>query len=119
MNSTTKMVLSLCGMGFALVAFAPGCVSGDGEGGETPIDCGEHGSAHDGHCDCDQGFLNDGTTCVEPDAITEVCEEHDEDAGTEHHDEVCLCPSTGECPCEGTIEYEAGKEYCLPELHAD
>jgi len=119
MKRTTKMVLSVYGMGFALLAFAPGCVSEDGESGETPIDCGEHGSAHDGHCHCDQGFLYDGTTCVEPDAITEVCEEHDADAGTEeHHHGACLCPSTGTCPCEGTIESLAGKEYCVPELHA-
>lgn len=120
MKTNGTMTLRLFATGLALLALASGCVTEAGEGGETPIDCGEHGSAHDGHCHCDDGFLFDGTTCVSPDAITHVCEEHDEDAGAEaeHHHGACLCPSTGTCPCEGTVESIGGKSYCLPDLHA-
>jgi len=116
MNTSTKMILSLTAMGLALLAFAPGCSSDEGTGGEAPIDCGEHGSAHAGHCHCETGFLFDGTTCVAPDAVTNVCEEHDEDAGVAHDHTACLCPSTGTCPCEGTVESIGGKDYCVPNL---
>jgi hypothetical protein len=119
MNTRAKMMVTLSTMGLALLAFSSGCSSDEGVAGDTPIDCGEHGTAHDGHCHCDTGFLYDGTTCVAPEAITNVCEEHDEDAGTEHHHGACLCPSTGTCPCEGTVESIAGKDYCVPDLHAE
>lgn len=118
MKTTVTTILRLLVAGLALVALAPGCVTEDGEGGETPIDCGEHGSAHDGHCHCDEGFLFDGATCVAPDSITQVCEEHVADADADHHHGACVCPSTGTCPCEGTVETIGGKSYCLPDLHA-
>lgn len=99
-----------------------GCAE-EGDSGEAALDCGEHGTEHDGHCHCDDGWLFDGTTCVTPEKITEICEEHtetDTDTEEEHHHETCLCPDGGKCHCEeGTIETYDGADYCVPDLHAD
>lgn len=101
---------------FALISLAfVGC--GPGGGGSSGVDCGEHGTEHEGHCHCDSGFLFDGTTCVEPSGVTEICVEPAD--GEEHHHEACKCPDTGVCPCDGTIETFGGNEYCAPELHED
>lgn len=112
---TKSMILGL--MTASLLAFGA-CSSDEGESGDTPIDCGEHGSEHDGHCHCETGFLFNGTTCVSADQITEECHEHDADAGAEHHHEACVCPATGDCHCEeGTIETIGANSYCVPNLH--
>ena len=98
---------------------------GDTDGGTTGKNCGEHGTPHEDHCHCDQGYLYDGNTCVAPEQITEECVEHEEaDAGAdaepvEHHHEACLC-ATDPCPCEeGTVQTLGGKQYCVPNLHQE
>lgn len=107
------------------------CISSSGGDGTGTVDCGEHGSAHGEHCHCDQGFLYDGKTCVSPDNITEICQahEHETDAGHgdasdheghddhEHADKSCLCPTEGQCPCDGEIQEIANRKYCVPDLH--
>lgn len=107
------------------------CISSPGSDGSRTIDCGEHGSAHGEHCHCDQGFLYDGKTCVSPDKITEICQAHDHEADgepddasdhedDEHHahaDKSCLCPTEGQCPCDGEIQEIANRKYCVPDLH--
>jgi hypothetical protein len=102
-----------------------GCAE-EGEVGEMPLDCGEHGDAHGGHCHCEDGFLYDGVSCVAPEEITEICGEHLEEAETEssQHDMeahgACRCPATGVCPCEhGELETVGGQDYCVPELHEE
>ncbi len=119
-----------------LVWIFTGCIAfacaEPGESGTAGIDCGDHGSEHDGHCHCEAGWLFDGATCVLPAEITEVCEadEHEEDAGaeaehddetseeTDHHHAACRCPEEGECHCEaGTLETFEGVEFCVPMLH--
>jgi hypothetical protein len=94
-----------------------------GESGEAPLDCGP-GTYHDGHCHCDEGYLFDGATCVDPSEITEICEEHEADTDAEeeeHSHAACLCPEPPEeCPCDhGGIESFGGSDYCVPELHED
>ena len=114
-----------------LAASLTGCPE-EGEGGSEGIDCGDHGSAHEGHCHCDAGYLFDGETCVAPAEITQICEEEaDEEAGEEvdedaHEEEAheehgaCVCPAEGACPCDhGEIEEHGGVSYCVPELHTD
>lgn len=91
-----------------------------GASGEAPLDCGP-GTYHDGHCHCDEGYLFDGTTCVDPSQITGICEEHEEDADAgeeEHAHEACRCPEPpAECPCDhGEIESFGGDDFCVPEL---
>jgi hypothetical protein len=96
----------------ALAGAALGCAE-EGEAGSAALDCGEHGTEHDGHCHCDDGWLFDGATCVTPAEITAVCGQDDYD---EHA--ACLCPADGDCPCDnGTIAEHDGSEYCVPELH--
>ncbi len=85
-----------------------------GAGGAGEVDCGDHGSAHGAHCHCHQGYLFDGTSCVAPGQITELCQEPGPD---EHVDYACLCPTEGPCHCEGTIVMLEGNNYCEPELH--
>lgn len=85
-----------------------------GAGGGEEVDCGDNGSAHGEHCHCYSGYLFDGTTCVAPAAISEVCEEHGPD---EHVDHACLCPTEGPCFCDGTVVTLEGSNYCEPELH--
>ncbi|MCK9463913.1 MAG: hypothetical protein M0R80_30215 [Proteobacteria bacterium] len=93
---------------------AIGCAE-EGESGEAALDCGEHGTEHDGHCHCDEGWLFDGAACVTPTGITALCGE----GGYDDH-AACLCPEDGDCPCEdGEIEEHDGAEYCVPELHED
>ena len=108
--------------------FATACAEA-GKSGDEGIDCGDHGSAHDGHCHCESGYLFNGETCVVPDEITEICEaseENDADAGAdtttveaEHHHEACRCPEGETCPCDGTVVTLGGVDYCEPELHDD
>ncbi len=121
-----SVVLSLSLLGVA------GCAE-EGESGSTTVDCGGHGSEHDGHCHCDPGYLFAEETCVDPKAITAICEEHQEHsedvidadadvtaAEEEHHHDACLCPATGECHCEnGTVESFGTERFCVPELHED
>lgn len=119
-----KFCMLICiGLGLILVNF--GCGS-DGKEGTAPVHCGSHGTLHDGHCHCDTGYLFNSKTCVTPSEITEICIEevhitNSTDAGAEEHEhETCLCPSTGECPCDhGEVETYATKNYCVPELHAE
>ncbi len=93
-----------------------GCAE-EGEEGEAPLDCGEHGTEHDGHCHCDDGYLWNGTTCVAADEITEICAEHDGGTAEENHS-ACACPDDGACPCDhGNIATIGGQDYCVPELH--
>jgi hypothetical protein len=96
------------------VLFAFSCAE-EGQSGTSPVDCGEHGTEHDGHCHCDDGYLYDGETCVTPEEITEICEEHEE--GEQEHHGACVCPDDGECPCEGEIVTYGEHDYCIPELH--
>lgn len=77
------------------------------------VDCGDNGSAHGDHCHCYAGYLFNGETCVEPEEITEQCVDHEEN----HVHHACVCPETGTCPCDGTIEEYGGKQYCVPEMH--
>ncbi len=132
MNKLGTMLLSL-----SLVLFFAGCAE-EGESGTATVDCGGHGSVHNGHCHCDQGFLYAQETCVEASQITAVCMDHEHEDGDvveeedghegdeheaeeheEHHD-ACLCPATGECHCEsGTVEKIGANSYCVPNLHAD
>ena len=85
----------------AVVFAAVACLD-DGEDGheEHEVDCGELGSAHGDHCDCHEGALFDGETCVTPESITEVCEEHEEEEEEGAHG-ACVCPEAGDCPCDG------------------
>lgn len=91
----------------------------EGKEGTTAINCGAHGTEHDGHCHCDQGYLFNEESCVTPDQITEECMaegEHSE----EHQHGACLCPTQGVCPCDdGEVETYDSKQYCIPELHHD
>ena len=100
---------------FSAVSLLSACAEEGEEGGEV-LDCGDHGSAHAGHCHCDAGYLFSGTTCVLPGEITEVCQAHDADQDEAHQHHACLCPEEGTCPCDGKVETHAGKEYCVPEL---
>jgi hypothetical protein len=100
---------------FSLVLVA--CAE-EGESGTSPIDCGDHGTEHDGHCHCDDGYLFDGETCVTPEEITAICEEHEEGEDESHG--ACVCPDEGECPCDnGEIETHGDHDYCVPELHEE
>lgn len=120
-NMGRIMRKAVVAVSFAAVAAAGvGCAE-EGESGEAALDCGEHGTEHDGHCHCDDGWLFDGTTCVTPSEITEPCgEDAASDAGEEDHHEACLCPDVGDCPCdEGTVEEYGGAEYCVPALDED
>ena len=100
---------------FTITAVAAAACAEEGEAGEAALDCGEHGTEHDGHCHCDDGWLFDGTTCVTPAEITAVCGEDDHD---DHA--ACRCPDDADCPCEnGEIEEHDGADYCVPELHED
>ncbi len=106
-------------IGMTLVALVSisllGCPE-EGEEGTAGIDCGEHGSEHNGHCHCHEGYLFDGEICVEPGEITDVCEEHEEEEGEEDH-HACVCPEDGDCPCDGEIVTFEEIDYCEPELH--
>ncbi|MFH0903527.1 MAG: hypothetical protein V2A73_23100 [Pseudomonadota bacterium] len=104
-----------------LVLATTGCGK-EGSEGTKPLDCGSHGTEHDGHCHCDSGYLFDGDTCVTPDEIDEVCVADEEVEGTEGEEEhdhaACRCPGQGVCPCEeGTTETIGDGTYCIPELH--
>lgn len=107
-----------------LLALAPGCAS-EGDEGTSGVDCGKHGTEHDGHCHCDTGYLFHDDTCLAAADVTELCEAEaetttDADALEEHHHAACLCPETGDCPChEGTLETLGAAVYCVPELHAE
>jgi len=104
-------------LAIVLIGTVPGCL-GEGEEGESPLDCGEHGSEHEGHCHCEQGYLFDGEACMEPALITEICgEEETHDGGEEDHHGACRCPDEGDCNCDGDIETYEGDDYCVPELH--
>lgn len=87
----------------------------DGDEGSVGLECGEHGSEHDGHCHCDTGYLFDGEQCVLPTEITDVCEEHVDEQEEEHL--ACVCPTTGGCECHGEVVPLEGMDYCQPELH--
>ncbi len=101
---------------FGIAVLASGC--GDGGSGTTGLDCGDNGTEHEGHCHCDSGYLFDGTTCVDPEEITTVCEEHTDT--DDHVHGACACPASGVCPCDdGTIETYGGVDYCVPDLHAE
>ena len=110
---------------FMMIATLVGACAEKGASGTDGIDCGDFGSAHDGHCHCNEGYFYDGSTCVAPSEITDVCEAEKSDAGeadsaeTEHHHAACVCPTDGECPCDGDISTYEGKDYCAPELHED
>lgn len=107
-------------LGVVLVFAMTGCAE-EGEAGSLGVDCGEHGSEHDGHCHCDPGYLFDGATCVSPTEIDQICEEEDEAHDDDpHHASACECPSEEACPCDhGEVEEHAGKSYCVPALHED
>ncbi len=107
---------------------AGGCVlwlglgSGCGEKGEegsTPVDCGAHGSEHDGDCHCDEGYLFNESTCVPFAEITELCAGEATHAAEEEHEHgACLCPAEGECFCDhGEVQVLGAASYCVPELH--
>lgn len=86
----------------------------EGESGTSPIDCGEHGTEHDGHCHCDDGYLFDGETCVTPEEVTAICGEQE----GEHA--ACVCPDEGDCPCDdGEIVAYGDHDYCVPDPHAE
>jgi hypothetical protein len=114
-NTTITFAIALMA-----VLFAFGCAE-EGDEGSEAVDCGEHGSEHDGHCHCDDGYLWNGSTCVVPEEITEVCEEHEEEEEEEEHEHqhgACVCPDEGECHCDhGEIETYGDHDYCAPELH--
>jgi hypothetical protein len=108
-----------------LLYFPSGCAE-EGASGTTPIDCGEHGTEHDGHCHCHDGYLFANETCVAAEQVTALCEEHDEedaeheDAEHEHHHEACRCPDVGDCHCEhGDIVTIGVLSFCVSELHGD
>src|SRR5690606_34056400 len=62
-------------------------------------DCGEHGEPHGDHCHCDEGYVEEGGTCVPGAAAPDACGEH----GAAHGDH---------CDCdEGYVE-EGGT--CVP-----
>ena len=101
-------------LAIGLMGLAIGCAE-EGEEGSAAIDCGDHGTEHEGHCHCDAGYLFDGETCVDPSAVTVVC-------GTAEAEEqphgACVCPDEGDCPCDhGAIETYGDHDYCVPELH--
>lgn len=104
-----------------LVATPPGCAGSDGKDsrGTQPLDCGEHGSVHNGHCHCDAGYLFDGAGCVLPDDIDVECETHAEHEGDDHDHGACRCPAVGTCACDGQVQDFGGQQYCAPELHAE
>ncbi len=93
-----------------------------GTSGNEGVDCGPHGSPHDGHCHCHEGYLLSDETCVSPDKIILVCGETidagtAEDTETEaHHHEACRCPETDACPCDGKQVTIGGVDYCSPEI---
>ena len=102
------------------IALLLGACAEEGDSGSSPIDCGEHGSEHEGHCHCDDGYLYDGETCVTPEEITTICEEHEEEGEEEELHGACVCPDEGECPCDhGEIETYGDHDYCVPELHQE
>ncbi|MBM4352457.1 MAG: hypothetical protein FJ109_01465 [Deltaproteobacteria bacterium] len=119
------------------MSFLPAGCAEEGKAGVEALDCGAHGTEHDGHCHCDDGYLVDGATCVTPDKIAAVCEEEpaesgavegdaveeDHAAGHEEHElshAACLCPADGDCPCDhGTVKSFGAKEYCVPEMHEE
>jgi hypothetical protein len=103
----------------AALVFGAGACAEEGDEGTSGIDCGDHGAEHDGHCHCDDGWLFDGETCVDPAEIAETCEEHEETDTEEHHDEACVCPEDGDCPCDGDIVTYGGVDYCEPALHEE
>lgn len=98
-----------------VAAIAVGCAE-EGEEGSAAVDCGAHGTEHDGHCHCDDGYLFDGTTCVTPGEIAAAC-----GSGEVPEHAACLCPEDGgTCPCEeGEIETYDGLDYCVPILHEE
>lgn len=126
---------------FTLI-LAFGCAEA-GDDGDAGIDCGDYGSAHDGHCHCEEGYAFDGETCVALDSISIVCESHDEhaddteahtdDDDTDTHDdesehenehehahEACICGGeAADCECDGELVTQGGSSYCLPELHGE
>jgi len=136
MTKTSNIILAAF-VAFCLPAFQAGCAE-EGKEGVEALDCGAHGTEHDGHCHCDGGYLFDGATCVTPEHITAVCEEEaaaektgegtdvvDGDAVVpeeehEHAHTACLCPAAGDCPCDhGTVESFDGEDYCVPNLHKE
>jgi hypothetical protein len=98
-----------------------GCAE-EGKSGTAPLDCGSLGSAHDGHCHCNEGALFNGETCVSADQITALCVDDHDDADHDDADHVseaaCRCPASGDCPCDhGAVEQVGAASYCVPELH--
>ncbi|MCZ7584148.1 MAG: hypothetical protein M5R36_12850 [Deltaproteobacteria bacterium] len=74
------------------------------EGAE--VDCGEHGSAHEDHCDCEDGYVFTCTTCTPVDDI-EPCGPF----GTEDDTGACVCDECAE------LETIGGQDYCIPHEH--
>ena len=122
MTKEKKMRAFEIAIAIAVVLLTAIACAEEGESGTTGIDCGEHGTEHEGHCHCDEGYLFDGETCVTPESITEICveEEEEEEEGEEHQHGACVCPDEGECPCDhGEIETHGDHDYCVPELHEE
>lgn len=120
-TATTVSLTAVMALGLA------GCSSDSGSGGNDPINCGEHGSAHDDHCHCETNYLFNGKTCVEANKITEKCDDHhdehhddhhdDDHANGDHHHEACVCPADGKCHCDGEIVTISNQKYCVPNPH--
>jgi hypothetical protein len=96
--------------------FLQGCLE-EGASGDTGLDCGEWGTAHDGHCHCEDGFAFDGETCVALSDISERCTVHEDTNEEEHAQGACRCETEADCPCEGELLLFEGTTYCIPELH--
>jgi hypothetical protein len=100
----------------ALMLALPGCGK-EGKEGTKPLDCGELGTAHDGHCHCAAGALFDGERCVLPEQVTRVC---GAETGAKDEHAACVCPEQGACPCDhGTVQTLGGRGYCVPEPDHD
>jgi len=111
------------------------------------VDCGDHGAARKlDYCECDPGYLSDGSTCVPAADLTRECVIPDgwpplpdwalpDDAGVieivADQDPLlgaCLCPPEPEdwepedtgiwsCPCDnGLLQVVGGLDYCVPEI---
>ncbi len=113
MNAILKAIV-LSGQILSTFLFQ-GCLE-EGASGDTGLDCGEWGTAHDGHCHCEDGFAFDGETCVALSDISEICTVHEAADEEEHAHGACLCEGA-DCPCEGELLPFEGATYCIPELH--
>jgi hypothetical protein len=131
-------VKKFLGFGFAILMVGLlGACAEEGKEGSSTGDCGGFGVYHLGHCHCEAGYLSDGLTCVLPEEVTAVCEDHAPeeaasdtlagDAGLadsqgevleeEHDHAACRCPLDEACHCEhGTVEAFGGLDFCVPEL---